>query len=193
MNDWVRDYGNNSLSAQRRSLQSGSLAVGVQAACGPFIFNSLFYVIKHLFWKKKKAISRKARKDHNLREAAPSKSLNKPPWCCLKQNPTATLHVRMYTFIYAQCPSAVLPEPTRAQSGKPAVSVEVNSPVCSDEEYLSPQEEPMELGDYLSPKGVCMKEPPSFQVTLAARCAALLTFMYADCTMPAMTALSIKV
>ncbi len=49
--------------------------------------------------------------------------------------------------------------------GKPAGAMEVNSPTQSDEEYLSPQEEAMELGD--SPtlsKSVRFKEPPSFQV-----------------------------
>ncbi|GLD63422.1 striated muscle preferentially expressed protein kinase isoform X2 [Lates japonicus] len=56
-------------------------------------------------------------------------------------------------------------EPTHMQCGKPANSLEVSSPIQSDEEYLSPQEEAMELGD--SPalsKSVHFKEPPSFQV-----------------------------
>ncbi|XP_040888475.1 striated muscle preferentially expressed protein kinase-like isoform X2 [Toxotes jaculatrix] len=56
-------------------------------------------------------------------------------------------------------------ELTHTQCGKPAESLEVSSPVQSDEEYLSPQEEAMELGD--SPalsKSVRFKEPPSFQV-----------------------------
>uniref|UniRef100_A0A4W6F4F6 non-specific serine/threonine protein kinase n=1 Tax=Lates calcarifer TaxID=8187 RepID=A0A4W6F4F6_LATCA len=56
-------------------------------------------------------------------------------------------------------------EPTHMQCGKPADSLEVSSPIQSDEEYLSPQEEAMELGD--SPalsKSVHFKEPPSFQV-----------------------------
>ncbi|KAM3857113.1 striated muscle preferentially expressed protein kinase [Diretmus argenteus] len=56
-------------------------------------------------------------------------------------------------------------EPTHMQCGRPASSLEVSSPIQSDEEYLSPQEEAMELGD--SPvlsKSVHFKEPPSFQV-----------------------------
>lgn len=51
------------------------------------------------------------------------------------------------------------------QCGKLAGSVEASSPTQSDEEYLSPREEAMELGD--SPalsKSVHFKEPPSFQV-----------------------------
>ncbi|XP_061572129.1 striated muscle preferentially expressed protein kinase [Cololabis saira] len=55
-------------------------------------------------------------------------------------------------------------EPTGEQRGKAPVSLEVTCPVPSDEEYLSPQEEAMELGDSLSPKGVYFKEPLSFQV-----------------------------
>ncbi|XP_076580094.1 striated muscle preferentially expressed protein kinase-like [Chaetodon auriga] len=56
-------------------------------------------------------------------------------------------------------------EPTHMQCGRPAGALEVSSPTQSDEEYLSPQEEAMELGD--SPalsKRVHFKEPPSFQV-----------------------------
>ncbi|XP_067357586.1 striated muscle preferentially expressed protein kinase isoform X3 [Channa argus] len=56
-------------------------------------------------------------------------------------------------------------EPAHMQRGNPATSLEVCSPTQSDEEYLSPQEEAMELGD--SPalsKKVHFKEPPSFQV-----------------------------
>lgn len=59
----------------------------------------------------------------------------------------------------------LLPEPTHMQCGKLAGSVEASSPTQSDEEYLSPQEEAMELGD--SPalsKSVHFIEPPSFQV-----------------------------
>ncbi|XP_039998071.1 striated muscle preferentially expressed protein kinase isoform X2 [Xiphias gladius] len=56
-------------------------------------------------------------------------------------------------------------EPAHMQCGKPAVSPEVSSPIQSDEEYLSPQEEAMELGDPPAPsKSVHFKEPPSFQV-----------------------------
>ncbi|XP_071391591.1 striated muscle preferentially expressed protein kinase [Centroberyx affinis] len=56
-------------------------------------------------------------------------------------------------------------EPTHAQCGTPASSREVSSPIQSDEEYLSPQEEAMELGDSPVPsKTVHFKEPPSFQV-----------------------------
>lgn len=56
-------------------------------------------------------------------------------------------------------------EPTHMQCGKVSRTVEVSSPTQSDEEYLSPQEEAMELGE--SPalsKRVHFKEPPSFQV-----------------------------
>ncbi|XP_037829718.1 striated muscle preferentially expressed protein kinase isoform X2 [Kryptolebias marmoratus] len=58
--------------------------------------------------------------------------------------------------IYAQS------EPTLR---KPAVSLEVSSPVQSDEEYLSPQEDAMEAAD--SPflkQSLYFKQPPSFQV-----------------------------
>lgn len=51
------------------------------------------------------------------------------------------------------------------QCGEIAGAVEVSSLTQSDEEYLSPQEEAMELGD--SPalsKSVHFKEPPSFWV-----------------------------
>uniref|UniRef100_A0A3B4VKY0 non-specific serine/threonine protein kinase n=1 Tax=Seriola dumerili TaxID=41447 RepID=A0A3B4VKY0_SERDU len=49
--------------------------------------------------------------------------------------------------------------------GKPAVSQEVSRPAQSDEEYLSPQEEAMEVGDSPAPsKSVHFKELPSFQV-----------------------------
>ncbi|XP_036071735.1 striated muscle preferentially expressed protein kinase isoform X3 [Oryzias melastigma] len=56
-------------------------------------------------------------------------------------------------------------EPTQMQFGKPLVSSKVCSPVQSDEEYLSPQEEVMETEDS-SPlgKSVNWKERPSFQV-----------------------------
>ncbi|XP_071320810.1 striated muscle preferentially expressed protein kinase isoform X2 [Trachinotus anak] len=56
-------------------------------------------------------------------------------------------------------------EPAHVQYGKPAVCLEVSSPMQSDEEYLSPQEEAMELGDSPAPsKSVHFKELPSFQV-----------------------------
>lgn len=49
--------------------------------------------------------------------------------------------------------------------GKLAGVLEVSSPTQSDEEYLSPQEEAMELGDLPAlSKRVHFKEPPSFQV-----------------------------
>ncbi|MED6263555.1 hypothetical protein CHARACLAT_005723, partial [Characodon lateralis] len=55
-------------------------------------------------------------------------------------------------------------EPSHMQCGEPAVSVEVSSPVLSDEEYLSPQEEEMEVGDSPSlHKDVSFHEPLSFQ------------------------------
>ncbi|XP_055369100.1 striated muscle preferentially expressed protein kinase isoform X2 [Betta splendens] len=56
-------------------------------------------------------------------------------------------------------------EPTHTQCGKPTVSLEVSSPAQSDEEYLSPQEDAMEVGDLPAlGKSVHFKEPPSFQV-----------------------------
>ncbi|KAG8004491.1 Striated muscle preferentially expressed protein kinase, partial [Nibea albiflora] len=56
-------------------------------------------------------------------------------------------------------------ESTHRQRGKLAGIVEVSSPTQSDEEYLSPQEEAMEVGDSPAPsKSVHFKEPPSFQV-----------------------------
>lgn len=56
-------------------------------------------------------------------------------------------------------------EPTHKHCGKAAASVSVSSPLQSDEEYLSPQEEPMEVGVPPSPtKRVHFKEPPYFQV-----------------------------
>uniref|UniRef100_A0A1A8ETI8 non-specific serine/threonine protein kinase n=1 Tax=Nothobranchius korthausae TaxID=1143690 RepID=A0A1A8ETI8_9TELE len=68
----------------------------------------------------------------------------------------------------ASCSAAVhiQSEPIHLRHGKPAVSVEVSSPVQSDEENLSPQEEAMEVGGSLSLNpGLHFKEPPSFQVT----------------------------
>ena len=52
------------------------------------------------------------------------------------------------------------------QCGEPAgASLEVSSPTQTDEEYLSPQEEAMELGETpASGKRVHFKEPPSFRV-----------------------------
>ncbi|KAM9766866.1 striated muscle preferentially expressed protein kinase isoform 2-T2 [Menidia menidia] len=56
-------------------------------------------------------------------------------------------------------------EPTSVQHGKPPVPPDVSSPVQSDEEYLSPQEETMEVGDSTPRnKSVLLKEPPSFLV-----------------------------
>ncbi|XP_042368829.1 LOW QUALITY PROTEIN: striated muscle preferentially expressed protein kinase [Plectropomus leopardus] len=53
-------------------------------------------------------------------------------------------------------------EPTHMQCGELAGA---NSPSEADEEYLSPQEEAMELGDSTTPsKRVHFKEPPSFEV-----------------------------
>ncbi|KAM7365660.1 hypothetical protein PAMP_016575 [Pampus punctatissimus] len=65
----------------------------------------------------------------------------------------------------ASCSAAlcIQSETTHIQCGKPAGSLEVSGPIQSDEEYLSPQEEAMELGDPPS-KSVHFKEPPSFQV-----------------------------
>ncbi|XP_069554254.1 striated muscle preferentially expressed protein kinase-like isoform X1 [Brachyistius frenatus] len=56
-------------------------------------------------------------------------------------------------------------EPTHMRCGKRAVSLEASTPVQSDEEYLSPQEEAMEVGNspFVS-KRVHFKEPPLFQV-----------------------------
>ncbi|XP_029300651.1 striated muscle preferentially expressed protein kinase-like [Cottoperca gobio] len=56
-------------------------------------------------------------------------------------------------------------EPTHMQCGKPAGAFEVGSRTQPEEEYLSPQEEAMELGDAPAPrKRVHFKEAPSFQV-----------------------------
>ncbi|XP_067439601.1 striated muscle preferentially expressed protein kinase-like [Thunnus thynnus] len=56
-------------------------------------------------------------------------------------------------------------ETTPIQCGKPVGSLEVSGSIQSDEEYLSPQEEAMELGDSPAPsKSVHFKEPPAFQV-----------------------------
>ncbi|XP_026157880.1 striated muscle preferentially expressed protein kinase isoform X3 [Mastacembelus armatus] len=68
----------------------------------------------------------------------------------------------------ASCSSTVYiqSELTHMQCGKPVISLDISSPTQSDEEYLSPQEEAMEVGD--SPvwsKSVHFKEPPSFQVS----------------------------
>ncbi|XP_035984095.1 striated muscle preferentially expressed protein kinase isoform X4 [Fundulus heteroclitus] len=57
------------------------------------------------------------------------------------------------------------PESSYVQSWNPPATVEVSSPVHSDEEYLSSQEEEMEIGDSPSlDKGVFFNEPPSFEV-----------------------------
>ncbi|XP_053170241.1 striated muscle preferentially expressed protein kinase-like [Scomber japonicus] len=56
-------------------------------------------------------------------------------------------------------------EMTHIQCGKPAGSLEVSGPIQSDEEYLSPQEEAMEVGELpVLTKSVRFKEPPFFQV-----------------------------
>ncbi|KAM3585598.1 uncharacterized protein V6R79_022192 [Siganus canaliculatus] len=56
-------------------------------------------------------------------------------------------------------------EPAHMQCGTPAGVSEVSSPTQSDEEYLSPQEEPMETGESTArSRGVRFREPPSFQV-----------------------------
>nr|XP_033472116.1 striated muscle preferentially expressed protein kinase isoform X2 [Epinephelus lanceolatus] len=56
-------------------------------------------------------------------------------------------------------------EPTHMQYGEPPGALEVSSPTQPDEEYLSPQEEAMELRESPAPsKRVHFKEPPSFQV-----------------------------
>ncbi|XP_014907071.1 striated muscle preferentially expressed protein kinase isoform X2 [Poecilia latipinna] len=56
-------------------------------------------------------------------------------------------------------------EAGHVQLGKSSSAVMVSSPVQSDEEYLSPQEEKMECGDSPSlNKGISFSEPPSFQV-----------------------------
>ncbi|XP_058468448.1 striated muscle preferentially expressed protein kinase-like isoform X4 [Solea solea] len=62
----------------------------------------------------------------------------------------------------ASCSAAlhVQSEPTNMERGKPTVPLEVGSLIQSDEEYLSPQEEVMEVED----KSVVFREPPSFQV-----------------------------
>ncbi|XP_044043059.1 striated muscle preferentially expressed protein kinase isoform X2 [Siniperca chuatsi] len=82
---------------------------------------------------------------------------NAGSYCVTAVNPagrascSATLHIQS--------------EPTHMQCGKLAGALEVSSLTQSDEEYLSPQEEAMELGDSPAPsKSVHFKEPPSFQV-----------------------------
>lgn len=62
--------------------------------------------------------------------------------------------------------SSLFLEPTHKQCGK----AEVSSPIQSDEEYLSPQEEPMELEESPAPtKRVHFSEPPSFLVGESAK------------------------
>lgn len=64
----------------------------------------------------------------------------------------------MCVSVYVRFHSVLLAEPTHMQRGK-------SSPAQSDEEYLSPQEEAMELGDApAATKSVRFKEPPWFQV-----------------------------
>ncbi|PWA32141.1 hypothetical protein CCH79_00013351, partial [Gambusia affinis] len=61
---------------------------------------------------------------------------------------------------------SIHPEPGHVQRGKSPSAVVVSSPVQSDDEYLSPQEEKMEVGDSPSlNKGISSREPPSFQVS----------------------------
>lgn len=63
-----------------------------------------------------------------------------------------------------------LPEPGHVQRGKSPSAVVVSSPVQSDDEYLSPQEEKMEVGDSPSlNKGISSREPPSFQVRICIK------------------------
>ncbi|XP_062236911.1 striated muscle preferentially expressed protein kinase-like isoform X3 [Platichthys flesus] len=62
-------------------------------------------------------------------------------------------------------PLAIQSETSHTQGEPAAVSLEVRSPIQSDEEYLSPQEEAMEVGDSNTlSRSVCFKERPSFQV-----------------------------
>lgn len=64
----------------------------------------------------------------------------------------------MCVSVYVHFYSVLLAEPTHMQCGS-------SSPLQSDEEYLSPQEEAMELGDApAATKSVRFKEPPWFQV-----------------------------
>ncbi|XP_069376886.1 striated muscle preferentially expressed protein kinase isoform X3 [Paralichthys olivaceus] len=60
-------------------------------------------------------------------------------------------------------PLSIQSEMSHTQGERPAVSLEVRSPIQSDEEYLSPQEEAMEVRDS-NALSVCFKERPSFQV-----------------------------
>lgn len=63
------------------------------------------------------------------------------------------------------------------QRGKSSSTVMVSSPVQSDEEYLSPQEEKMEAGDSPSlNKGISFREPPSFQVRICIKLNQLKSF-----------------
>ncbi|XP_034466386.1 striated muscle preferentially expressed protein kinase isoform X2 [Hippoglossus hippoglossus] len=62
-------------------------------------------------------------------------------------------------------PLSIQSETSHTQGEQAAVSLEVRSPIQSDEEYLSPQEEAMEVGDSNTlSKSLCFKERPSFQV-----------------------------
>ncbi|XP_051283364.1 striated muscle preferentially expressed protein kinase isoform X2 [Dicentrarchus labrax] len=83
---------------------------------------------------------------------------NAGSYCVVAVNPAGSASCVATLYIQS--------EPTHIQCGKQAGDLEVSSPTQSDEEYLSPQEEAMELGD--SPaltKSVHFKEPPSFQVS----------------------------
>ncbi|XP_035802106.2 striated muscle preferentially expressed protein kinase isoform X13 [Amphiprion ocellaris] len=63
----------------------------------------------------------------------------------------------------ASCSAMLYIQSEPTQSGKAAASLDASSPIQSDEEYLSPQEEAMEVSPAPS-KRVHFKEPPSFQV-----------------------------
>ncbi|XP_070786391.1 striated muscle preferentially expressed protein kinase [Enoplosus armatus] len=82
---------------------------------------------------------------------------NAGSYCVTAVNPTGRTSCDATLYIQS--------EPTHMQCGKLAGALEVSSPTQSDEEYLSPQEEAMELSDSPAPtKSVHFKEPPSFQV-----------------------------
>ncbi|MFT7807944.1 striated muscle preferentially expressed protein kinase isoform X2 [Arapaima gigas] len=75
----------------------------------------------------------------------------------------------------ARCSAAVSikPEPTQDQRGPPSTPAEISSYIASNEEYLSPPEEAMDVGAAPHPApetrrtvDMQFREPPSFQVTL---------------------------
>ncbi|XP_070711425.1 striated muscle preferentially expressed protein kinase [Pempheris klunzingeri] len=83
---------------------------------------------------------------------------NAGSYCVTAVNPAGSASCSATLYIQS--------EPTHMQCGKLARVLEVSSPTQSDEEYLSPQEEAMELGDPPGPsKRVSFKEPPLFQMT----------------------------